>query len=341
MVTIPNCQVGDSLPSLALSGGPHPFSTSPPGTMRQNQMADGNHRTVGAVALWIPSTLLGSTLHDLVAAKGCFIVFTIFYGLFASAYIGLFSPALVELFGLQEMPRITGIMYMVQGAAGLVGTPVAGVMVRTYNGETTSRSYLDMAIFVSALMVASTMTVAWARMEQGFDRVSGHLTWNTGRSQQMMLIHAPTKSPVEPYDIKYVIWERSAATIRSPKGWNHPPLSVGLGSAVEMAARIHMAIRNTQAACHGSRWEGNAANYYAAVYFPRLVDEWGQGKAKNFQTCMLTLRNSLRFDEPLHVHFYGKHGADCHRLWSFSYPVHYLLLCNITGNSRIIRTTPI
>ncbi|PYH55367.1 monocarboxylate transporter [Aspergillus niger CBS 101883] len=132
---------------------------------------------VGAVALWIPSTLLGSTLHDLVAAKGCFIVFTIFYGLFASAYIGLFSPALVELFGLQEMPRITGIMYMVQGAAGLVGTPVAGVMVRTYNGETTSRSYLDMAIFVSALMVASTMTVAWARMEQGFDRVSGHLTW--------------------------------------------------------------------------------------------------------------------------------------------------------------------
>ncbi|GKZ76443.1 hypothetical protein AnigIFM56816_006708 [Aspergillus niger] len=132
---------------------------------------------VGAVALWIPSTLLGSTLHDLMAAKGCFIVFTIFYGLFASAYIGLFSPALVELFGLQEMPRITGIMYMVQGAAGLVGTPVAGVMVRTYNGETTSRSYLDMAIFVSALMVASTMTVAWARMEQGFDRVSGHLTW--------------------------------------------------------------------------------------------------------------------------------------------------------------------
>ncbi|RAH81614.1 MFS general substrate transporter [Aspergillus japonicus CBS 114.51] len=132
---------------------------------------------VGAVGLWIPSTLLGSSPHDLPAAKACFIVFTVLYGLFASAYIGLFSPALVELFGLEEMPRITGIMYMVQGAAGLVGTPVAGLLVRTSNGETTSRSYLDMAIFVGALMVASTLAVAWVRVEQGFDRVRGHFSW--------------------------------------------------------------------------------------------------------------------------------------------------------------------
>ncbi|KAE8415438.1 monocarboxylate transporter [Aspergillus pseudocaelatus] len=132
---------------------------------------------LGTVGLWIPSTLVGSSLHGEAAAKGCFIVFTIIYGLFASAYIGLFSPALVELFGLHDMPRVTGFMYMLQGAAGLVGTPLAGVMVKTYNGETTSRSYLDMAIFVGALMVASTLTVAWVRLEQGFDHVSGRFAW--------------------------------------------------------------------------------------------------------------------------------------------------------------------
>ncbi|RAH51195.1 MFS general substrate transporter [Aspergillus brunneoviolaceus CBS 621.78] len=134
---------------------------------------------VGAVGLWIPSTLLGgSSPHELPAARACFIVFTVLYGLFASAYIGLFSPALVELFGLEEMPRITGIMYMVQGAAGLVGTPVAGLLVRTSHGETTTpRSYLDMAIFVGALMVASTLAVAWVRVEQEFDRVRGRRSW--------------------------------------------------------------------------------------------------------------------------------------------------------------------
>ncbi|PYH80238.1 hypothetical protein BO82DRAFT_417863 [Aspergillus uvarum CBS 121591] len=114
---------------------------------------------------------------DLPAAKACFIVFTVLYGLFASAYIGLSSPALVELFGLEDMPRITGIMYMMQGAAGLVGTPVAGLLVRTSNGKTTSRSYLDMAIFVGALMVASTLAVAWVHVEQGFGRVRGHYSW--------------------------------------------------------------------------------------------------------------------------------------------------------------------
>ncbi|KAL3490005.1 MFS general substrate transporter [Aspergillus germanicus] len=115
--------------------------------------------TLGTVGLWVPSTLVAS--RDAPAAKGFFIVFTISYGLFASAYVGLFSPVLVELFGRPQQPRISSVMYAVQGAASLLGTPLAGLMVRSDIGINTPRGYLDTSIFVTALLVACTATSAW------------------------------------------------------------------------------------------------------------------------------------------------------------------------------------
>ncbi|KAJ5716733.1 monocarboxylate transporter [Penicillium malachiteum] len=129
---------------------------------------------VSTAGLWIPSTILGTT--DETSGKGLFIGFTILFGLFASAYIGLFSPALVELFGMENMPRITGIMYFLQGAAGFVGTPVAGVLARSL-GVNSPDNYLYMAVFVGALMVSSTVTVFWARIELMIDRMSENRTW--------------------------------------------------------------------------------------------------------------------------------------------------------------------
>lgn len=70
--------------------------------------------SVSTAGLWIPSTVIGAANE--AQGKGLFVGFTILYGLFASAYIGLFSPALVELFGMGNMPRIMGIMYFLQGA---------------------------------------------------------------------------------------------------------------------------------------------------------------------------------------------------------------------------------
>ncbi|CAG7916974.1 unnamed protein product [Penicillium olsonii] len=130
--------------------------------------------SVSTAGLWIPSTLLGATNET--SGKGLFIGFTVLYGLFASAYIGLFSPALVELFGLDDMPRMTGIMYFLQGAAGFVGTPVAGVLVKSA-GSLSSENYLYMAVFVGTLMVASTVTVLWARVEVMLERIEGQKKW--------------------------------------------------------------------------------------------------------------------------------------------------------------------
>ncbi|KAF2022023.1 monocarboxylate transporter [Aaosphaeria arxii CBS 175.79] len=82
---------------------------------------------VSTGGLWVSSTVLGPS--NLQNSRALFVAFTVGYGLFASAYIGLFSPALVELFGISDMPHVTGIMYMFQGVAGLIGTPVAGLLV--------------------------------------------------------------------------------------------------------------------------------------------------------------------------------------------------------------------
>lgn len=131
--------------------------------------------SVSTAGLWIPSTIIGTSNKS--TGKGLFIGFTVIYGLFASAYIGLFSPALVEIFGMENLPRVTGIMYMLQGAAGLVGTPVAGVLVRSLRGSLASENYLYMAVFVGALMIASTLTVFWARMEVMIERTNGKWKW--------------------------------------------------------------------------------------------------------------------------------------------------------------------
>ncbi|KAF5255863.1 hypothetical protein FOXYS1_13694, partial [Fusarium oxysporum] len=132
--------------------------------------------------LWVSSTVLGSS--DVELGRALFITFTVVYGLFASAYIGLFSPALVELFGISEMPHITGIMYMLQGAAGLMGTPLAGFLVTE---STSPGSYLYMAVLVGSFMFISTVSVQWARIELMVERAGGKWQWTWGLSGRKTL----------------------------------------------------------------------------------------------------------------------------------------------------------
>lgn len=81
------------------------------------------------LCLWVPSTLIGTTSQ--AVARPLFLSFTVLYGLFASAYISLYPAALAELFGVQNLPRVAGVMYMMQGLSALVGTPVAGVLLES------------------------------------------------------------------------------------------------------------------------------------------------------------------------------------------------------------------
>ncbi|KAF5670461.1 monocarboxylate transporter [Fusarium denticulatum] len=115
------------------------------------------------VGLWIPSTLIGDSNET--AARGLFVSFTVLYGLLASAFISLFPAALIELFGVQELPRIAGVMYMLQGLATLIGTPVAGALVRGEGLSRSSRDYTPMSAWAAALMASAAIAVAGVRLE--------------------------------------------------------------------------------------------------------------------------------------------------------------------------------
>lgn len=65
---------------------------------------------------------------------------------------------------MDNVPRMTGSMYFLQGEAGFMGIPVATVLIQS-PGSTDPGDYLYMAILVGALMVAWTVTLFWARVE--------------------------------------------------------------------------------------------------------------------------------------------------------------------------------
>ena len=118
-----------------------------------------------ALGLWLPSTMSGGDGKG----KVMFVSFAILYGIFAGAYISLFPTVLVELFGVQHFASINGFLYMVRGIATLVGTPIAGILIRGGNGASESvgmsKTYLKTSVLVGALLAGATVGVIWARIE--------------------------------------------------------------------------------------------------------------------------------------------------------------------------------
>lgn len=92
-----------------------------------------------------------------------------FYGVFAGAYVSLFPATLVELFGVEHFASVNGFLYMVRGFAALVGTPVAGALIRSAgshaDGKVMSQLFFHTSILVGALLVGATVGVVWVRIE--------------------------------------------------------------------------------------------------------------------------------------------------------------------------------
>lgn len=116
---------------------------------------------ISAFALWLPSSL-SQTQAD---GRNFFIAFTILYGVFASAYTSLFPASLVELFGVQHFASVNGVLYMVRGLATIIGTPVAGALIRGTTGEIGPIRYLNTSIMVGVLLSAASIAVLWVRFE--------------------------------------------------------------------------------------------------------------------------------------------------------------------------------
>ncbi|KAL9106120.1 MAG: hypothetical protein Q9227_008820 [Pyrenula ochraceoflavens] len=115
-----------------------------------------------AFALWLPSSLS----HSQTDGRNLFIAFTVFYGIFASAYVSLFPASLVELFGVQHFASVNGALYMLRGLATMVGTPVAGALIRGSGKDAGGPGeYRNTATMVGVLLVTATLAVVWVRVE--------------------------------------------------------------------------------------------------------------------------------------------------------------------------------
>ena len=112
--------------------------------------------------LWLPSSIL----INLPVRRGLFIAYTVTWGITASSYVSLLPTALVEEFGVQNFASINGLLYMIRGFATLVGTPAGGALIKTHVRVTgTVVTYENMVLLVGVLVMGSTISVSWARLE--------------------------------------------------------------------------------------------------------------------------------------------------------------------------------
>jgi MFS family permease len=131
---------------------------------RLNSLCLTSIASAAASALWIGSTISGT--NDTTTGRALFLSFTVSYSLFASAYVSLFPPTLGDVFGIQEMPRIMGFMFMMQGIAAMVGTPVAGILTHSKGMTMNSNDYVGMASLVTGLMFAAAVAAVWVKLEE-------------------------------------------------------------------------------------------------------------------------------------------------------------------------------
>ncbi|KAF2083429.1 MFS general substrate transporter [Saccharata proteae CBS 121410] len=123
--------------------------------------------SVAALGLWLPSTDAGAGK----TGKALFVAFTVVYGVFAGSYVSLFPPSLVELFGVQNFASVNGFLYMLRGMGTLVGTPLAGYLIRgKMSGSVVSYAagdYRGSSLMVGSLLAAATVAVACVRVAAG------------------------------------------------------------------------------------------------------------------------------------------------------------------------------
>lgn len=119
---------------------------------------------IAVFAFWIPS-MFHTTDVSKSSADGLFIVFTILYGAFASAYISLFPASLIELFGVQHFTSVNGALYLIRGMGALIGTPLIGLLIPSSGALTSSYIYERAGIVVGVLLMAATMACLWVRIE--------------------------------------------------------------------------------------------------------------------------------------------------------------------------------
>lgn len=128
---------------------------------------------IAVFAFWLPATFMDHTVSR-STADALFILFTIVYGCFGSAYISLFPASLIELFGVQHFTSVNGALYLIRGIGALLGTPLTGMLLPGQSALSAPFSYERATITVGVLLFAASMATLWVRIEGGAGR---NWTW--------------------------------------------------------------------------------------------------------------------------------------------------------------------
>lgn len=113
---------------------------------------------VAVSGLWLGSVSNGS--------QTLWILFVVFYGVWAGGYNSLFPTTIAEVFGIHAYASVNGFVYFVRGLGSFFGSPVAGTIL----GENTRKNYLDVVYFDSALLFGASLCVIGVRYFDAVER---------------------------------------------------------------------------------------------------------------------------------------------------------------------------
>lgn len=112
---------------------------------------------------WLSSVLAGS--------KALWILFVVFYGIWAGGYNALFPTTIAEVFGMQAYASVNGFIYFVRGLGAMFGSPAAGSIL----GQSTLKNYVNVVYFDLALLFGASACVIGVRyfdsVEKGIFRL--------------------------------------------------------------------------------------------------------------------------------------------------------------------------
>jgi len=94
----------------------------------------------------------------LIPNRSTFISFVVLYGVTSGPIISLIPACLSETFGVQTYYSVSGMLYLFRGIGNLLGSPIAGLLIKGNPGNTSS--YFNVIQYTGAALAASTICSA-------------------------------------------------------------------------------------------------------------------------------------------------------------------------------------
>ncbi|KAF9001719.1 MFS general substrate transporter [Cyathus striatus] len=122
---------------------------------------------IGSLNVMIPFTAVAGVLTYIwpfVHAEASLVVVTIIYGFSCGSYVALLTNPLVEMGGLGDVGRRTGMFRTLIGVGGLVGTPISGAINSATGGFHAVGYYAGTAVMVAVALMCVARQLAVKRL---------------------------------------------------------------------------------------------------------------------------------------------------------------------------------